>query len=128
MALKIKVPVKELEKRNTCDIVEETLKGDPKNAYTVSGIMVAAFGVKEKDIANKAFRDWPKGLPTLYSRVTKCLNTMKKDLMVKSAKHGKAWVYWWISEDERSNTIREGIYDKKGKFIRWGKEKLMEKA
>jgi hypothetical protein len=126
--VKIKVPVKELEKRDTCELVEETLRKDPTNAYTVSGIMIKAFDVKEKDISNKAFRDWPKGFPTLYSRITKCLSKLKKDLMVKSTKHGKAWVYWWVSEYDRDHTITEVIRDKKGKTIGYGKERLMEKA
>lgn len=97
--VKRKVPVKNLDKENVYVKVEETLRNDPENAYTTSGIMLESFEVKEEDIHNKSFKDWKKGLPTLYGRIDRVLKRMVKEEKAKVTKDGKAWVYWWNSEN-----------------------------
>ena len=95
MGMTIKVPVKDLQKEDTCAKVRGYLANDPDNAYTISGLIVRIFGIKEGDIHNKPFRDWPKGMPSLYTRIRLCLNKLINDGEVKVIKHGKAWVYHW---------------------------------
>ena len=96
MGVKIKVPVKNVEKEDICSTVEETLKKDSKNAYTIAGLMIDVFNVKKEDIENKSFSSWKKGLPTMYSRIGNCLRKLEKVGKVKSRKHGKAFVYWYV--------------------------------
>lgn len=95
MGMKIKVPVRDLQKEDACGKVRSYLANDPDNAYTVSGLLVKIFGVEEEDILSKPFRDWPKGVPSLYTRIRICLNKLIKDGEVKVEKHGRAWVYYW---------------------------------
>ena len=63
--------------------------------------MIDVFGVKEKDIKNKPFSYWPKGVPSLYTRIRLCLEKLQKNGYVKSMKHGRAWVYHWIVHQEK---------------------------
>ncbi len=93
--MKIKIPIKELEREDVYDKVEEALMKDPENAYTTMGIMVEVFGVKPQEVKNKPFSDWKKGLPTMYGRIDRCLKKLKKEGKVNQKKHGKAWVYWY---------------------------------
>lgn len=94
MSVKIKIPIENVEKEDVCTKVEETLRKDKKNAYTISGIMIETFKVKEVDIENKSFRAWKKGLPALYAKISNCLKRLEKIGKVKSKKDGKAFVYW----------------------------------
>ena len=96
--MKIKIPIKDLEKDDIYSKVEETLKNDYENAYTISGIMVQSFGVKQSDIENKPFSSWKKGQPTLYGRVDRTLRRLVKEGKAKCRKHEKAMVYWWIKQ------------------------------
>lgn len=96
MSVKIKIPVESVEKEDVCTKVEEALKKDKENAYTISGLMIEVFRVKKDDIENKPFSAWKKGLPTLYSRIGNCLRKLEKTGKVKSRKHEKAFVYWYI--------------------------------
>ena len=94
MSLKIKVPVADLEKNNVCEMVRKKLESDPKNAYTIMGLMVE-LGVKEDDIRGKPFSQWKKGQPTMYSRIRKCLEQLQVDGIIKASKHQRADVFWW---------------------------------
>jgi hypothetical protein len=95
----IKVSVKEVEEsQDVCAQVSETLKNDPKNAYTIGGLMITAFGVKQSDISNKSFSEWKEGQPTLYSRIRKCLDKAVALGKVKQKKHKRAMVYWWAEK------------------------------
>ena len=94
--MKIKILVKDLEKDDILSKVGEQLRKDKENAYTVQGLMVRAFGVKEEEIQNKPFAAWKKGLPTLYSRIGRSLKRLQQGGNVKSKKHERAWVYWWV--------------------------------
>ena len=101
MSMTIKIPVNKIKKDDELKLIEEKLRKDPANAYTIQGIMVEVFGVKESEIHGKSFSDWKKGLPTLYSKVRRALERLEKDKKVKSAKHGKARVYWWDKNKEK---------------------------
>lgn len=103
--MKIKIPIKNLEKEDVMSKVEEFLSRDRENAYTIGGIMVEAFKVKQEDIENKSFSSWKKGLPTVYSRIGRCLKRLEERGKVKSKKHERAWVYWYIA-DHPKRTIR----------------------
>jgi hypothetical protein len=99
MGLTIKVPVKEVEGKETvCETVEKTLKNDKNNAYTLGGLMVTAFGVKESEILGKSFSQWKKGLPSLYTRVRLCVAKLVKENKAKQIKKGRAMVYWWVGK------------------------------
>lgn len=98
MGLKIKVPVKEIGRDNVYEKVKRKLMTDADNAYTVSGLVIEIFNVNKKQIENKPFRDWPAGLPTVYSRIRTSLNKLVKQNLVKTTKHGRAWVYWWVDK------------------------------
>src|SRR3989344_1113223 len=95
--MKIKIPIKEMEKDDVYSKVEDTLKKDPNNAYTIGGIMVTAFGVQEEDIHNKPFSAWKKGQPTLYGRIDRCLKKMAQNGFANCRKHERAMVYWYKS-------------------------------
>lgn len=96
MGMTKKIPVKEVEgTETTCETVERTLIEDKGNAYTISGLMVDAFGVKESDIYNKPFSQWKSGQPSLYTRIRLCLGTLVKEGKVKQRKKSKAMLYWW---------------------------------
>jgi hypothetical protein len=96
MGLTIKVPVKEIKaNRPVCETVEERLKSDPDNGYTVMGLMVECYGVKESDINGVPFNKWKKGQPSLYSRIRTCLERLVKSGKVNKSKVKRAFVYWW---------------------------------
>lgn len=98
MGITIKIPVRELKEMDACGKVTQKLKENSENAYTISGLMVEVFGVKEKDIHNKSFGDWAKGLPSLYTRIRICLEKLQKQGRIKSTKHSKAMMYYWNEE------------------------------
>jgi hypothetical protein len=99
-----KVPVAEIEEKGSMSSVEEivraTLANDPKNAYTIMGIMVEKFDVEEDAIASLPFNQWGKGLPSLYTRVRLALEKLVRDGEAKKGKSGRAQVYWWIGQRE----------------------------
>lgn len=99
--MKIRVAVKDLEREDDCSKVEEALRKDPENAYTISGLMVTVFGVKQEDIHNKSFSAWKKGQPALYARIDRCLRNMAKFKKANCRRHGRAMVYWWNPETRR---------------------------
>ena len=99
MTVKIKVPVREVENSpNIKNVILETLRNDPKNAYTISGFMIEKFGFQKDDIDNRPFSKWPKGAPTMYSRIRQTLEKLKREGQIKSTKHEKAVVYWWSGQ------------------------------
>jgi hypothetical protein len=96
MPLTIKVPVKEIKaNRPVCETVEEKLKADPQNGYTVMGLMVECYNVKESEINGKPFKQWKKGYPSLYTRIRTCLEKLYKAEKVGKSKQKQAYVYWW---------------------------------
>jgi len=103
-----KIPVAEINKKTTESIVEDTLKNDPKNAYTILGLMVEKFGVKESEIASKPFNQWKKGMPTMYTKIRLSLEKLVKEGKVKKQKVSKAQVYWWIGEKSMTTKQRRG--------------------
>jgi len=95
MGLTIKIPVKEItQERPVIEIIEEKLKSDKGNAYTILGLMIECFNAKERDI-NQPFRNWKRGQPTLYSRIRVALDKLVNQGKVKKAKKGKAMHYWY---------------------------------
>ena len=107
MGMTIKMLVKDLNTMDTCGKVTQKLKDNPNNAYTIGGLMVEVFGVKEKDIHNKPFGVWAKGLPSLYTRIRLCLEKLQKQGRVKSTKHGKAMMYYWSEERPTIINVKE---------------------
>ncbi|KYK35697.1 MAG: hypothetical protein AYK18_02935 [Theionarchaea archaeon DG-70] len=95
MGLRITVPVNLVKKMDVGKIIEATLRNDPKNAYTIMGLMVKKFDVNEADINGKSFKDWKPGQPTLYTKIRTTLEKLKKQAKVDSAKYERAVVYWW---------------------------------
>ncbi len=93
----IKTPIKKIKENNVLEKIEKVLKKALKegNAYTISGLMIDAFGVKEKDIHNKPFSDWPEGLPLLYSKIMRNLDKLNEENKVEKTKYGRAYHYWW---------------------------------
>src|SRR3989344_3710662 len=98
MSITIKMPVKKINQQNMCDQVEEQLRNDSDNAYTLIGLMIEVFKVNKKDIQGP-FRDWKKGLPTMYSRIGGCLRKLNEVGLVSTKKHGKAHYYWWNKQE-----------------------------
>jgi hypothetical protein len=96
MALKIKIPIKDIVVDSVERKIEERLREDKKNAYTIMGIMIELFNVKEQDMRNKSFPQWKEGLPSLYTKVRVALERLVENGKAKKAKHGKAFVYWWV--------------------------------
>lgn len=100
MGLTVKVPVKNLleEKETVREIVEKTLKNDLENAYTLAGLLITSFDVKESEIKGKSFSQWRKGLPARYVKVKSCLGKLVEEKKVNQRKKGRAMVYWWIGK------------------------------
>lgn len=98
MSLTRKTPVKELEREKpVMETIEHKLRSDKDNAYTIAGLMIECFGVKESDI-DKSFSLWKKGDPTLYSRIRKTLDKLTKQGKIKQVKKGRAVHYWWVAK------------------------------
>ncbi len=99
MTITIKIPKKEVESStDVSEVIKATLEKDKDSAYTVMGLMVSKFGVKESEIDGKPFYKWKKGLPALYTKIRVSLENLKKEEKVKSKKHGRAVVYWWVGD------------------------------
>lgn len=97
MGLTIKVPIKEVEKTEpVIEKLEKFLKNDKENAYTIGGLMITAFGVKESQIRGKSFGQWDPGLPTLFTQVRLSLVKLVREGKLKQKKSGRAMVYWWV--------------------------------
>jgi len=94
----IKIPRDKLENGNVYDRVKEHLQENVKDAYTIMGLMVELFGAKAEEL-NGPFKDWPKGMPSLYTRVRLGLEKLKAEKLVDSKKHGKAYFYFWRGSD-----------------------------
>ena len=94
----IKVPRSKLETESVLDKVKKHLPENSDYAFTRIGLMIEVFGFKEEDL-NGPFRDWPKGAPTLYTRIRLALEKLKDEGLVESRKQGKKFLYWWRSEE-----------------------------
>lgn len=95
MALLIKVPVKDLNpEQNVFEIVKRALRDDPKNAYTVQGIMIEKFGVGEKHLHGK-FEDREQDHNALYSKVSQALKKLVQQGYAGFDKQERAFVYFW---------------------------------
>jgi len=94
MGLIVKIPINKIDENNVDSTVEKTLKAHKEHAYTRMGLMIEKFGVKEIEI-NKPFSQWKKDHLKLYSKVKHSLEKLKAAGKLKSAKHGRAFVYWW---------------------------------
>ena len=90
----IKVPRSQLETESVLDKVKKHLQENSAYAFTRMGLMVEVFGFKEEDL-NGPFSDWPKGGPTLYTRVRLALEKLRDEGLVESSKQGKKFLYWW---------------------------------
>ncbi len=95
MAVKKKVAVSKIQKNNVYDTVKKTLESDKNNAYTVMGLMIEKFGVKEEELDRKAFFQWKAGHPSLYTRVRTSLEKLRKEGIIEKSKDGRAYVYYW---------------------------------
>ena len=93
----IKIPRSQLETESVLDKVKNHLQENPAYAFTRIGLMVEVFGFTEEDL-NGPFSDWPKGAPTLYTRIKLALEKLKDEGLVESRKQGKKFLYWWRSE------------------------------
>ncbi len=96
MVITRKKSVKEIKaNRPVCETVEEKLKSDPDNGYTIQGLMIECFNVKEDDMDGKPFGMWKKGLPSLYTRVRTCLERGVEEGRINKTKQSRAGLYWW---------------------------------
>jgi hypothetical protein len=95
MPLTTKVPVSGIKtKKSVLEVVETQLKSDRKNAYTITGLMMTCYGVKESDIRG-GFTHWRKGLPTMYTQIRLALIKLVKQKKVSQANYGRGVVYWY---------------------------------
>jgi len=94
----IKIPRSELESGNVYDKIKEHLQRNPKDAYTIMGLMITLFGASEEKL-NGPFKDWEQGMPSLYTRVRLALEKLKAEKLIDSKKHGKAYFYFWSEGD-----------------------------
>jgi hypothetical protein len=79
----------------------EFLKSNVGKAYSIQGILVNVFNVKEEDIKGVSFCDMKAGLPTLYSRIRATLKRLVISGNVKMGKSEKAFFYYWANEFNR---------------------------
>lgn len=94
----MKIPRSQLENGDVYEKVKEHLRRNPKDAFTIGGLIVELFGANAKDL-NAPFKDWPKGLPSLYTRISHALKKLKAEKVIDSKKHGKAYFYFWSEGD-----------------------------
>jgi len=92
--LTIKVLLNQLEKQSVSDKIKGHLQENSGYAYTIAGLMVEMYGFKGEEL-NASFKDWPKGAPSLYTRIRLALKKMKEEGLVDSKKQGKKYLYWW---------------------------------
>jgi len=90
----IKIPRSKLENGNVYDKVKERLQKNPKDAYTIMGLMVELFGANPENL-NAPFMHWPEGMPSLYTRIRLALEKLKAEKLIDSKKHGRAYFYFW---------------------------------
>ena len=94
----IKVPRRQLETESILDKVKKHLQENSDYAFTRIGLMVEVFSFKAEDL-NAPFRDWPRGAPSLYTRIRLALEKLKNEGLVESLKQGKKFLYWWHSKE-----------------------------
>jgi len=90
----IKIPRSQLESNNVVDKIKKHLQENPKDAYTIMGLMVEIYGI-DKDKLNGPFSTWPEGAPSLYTRIRLALEKLKAEGIVDSKKQGRAQFYFW---------------------------------
>lgn len=90
----IKIPRSQLESNNVIDKIKKHLQANPKEAYTIMGLMVEIYGI-DKEKLNGPFSTWPEGAPSLYTRIRLALEKLKAEGLIDSKKHGKAQFYFW---------------------------------
>jgi len=95
--LTIKVPISQIG-TDVKDKVLNHLLENPDYAFTIAGLMVEIFRYKAEDL-NASFKDWPKGAPSLYTRIGFALKDVKKSGVVNSKKEGKKFLYWLVKEE-----------------------------
>lgn len=95
MSLSRKLPVNELKRSNVPERIKAKLQDDSHNGYTIAGLMMDCYDVKENEI-NKSFRLWRQGLPTLYTQIRVSLEKFVATGKVSKTKRGRAVYYWWI--------------------------------
>jgi len=94
----VKVPRSQIKAESVLDKVKKHLQENSDYAFTRIGLMVEVFSFKKEDL-NAPFRDWPKGAPTLYTRIRLALEKLKDEGLVESSKQGKKFLYWWRLEE-----------------------------
>ena len=97
MSLARKMPVNKIKEDSVSEKITAQLMHDMGNGYTIAGLMMDCYGVKESEI-NKPFSLWKKGLPTLYTRIRLNLEKMVEQGAVNKAKRGRAVYYWWTGK------------------------------
>ncbi len=93
----IKIPRSQLESNDVHEKVKQHLRKNPEDAYTISGLMVEIFGANAKDL-NAPFKYWPKGMPSLYTRIRLVLEKLKAERIIDSKKRGKGYFYFWLEK------------------------------
>jgi len=90
----IKVPLSQLKSEDVLDKIKNHLKKNSKYAYTIAGLMIEIYHYKGEEL-NAPFKDWPKGAPSLYTKIRLALKKLKEEGFVDSKKQGKKVLYWW---------------------------------
>ena len=90
----IKIPREEAKKENTYEKVKSHMSRNAAYAYTRIGLMIELCGYSSEEL-NKPFGEWPKGAPTIYTRIRVALERLEKEGLVESKKHGKKFLYWF---------------------------------
>jgi hypothetical protein len=93
----IKIPRSQLESNDVDEKIKGHLRNNPENAYTIGGLMVEVFGANAEDL-NAPFKDWPKGMPSLYTKIRHVLEKLKADGTIDSKKRGKGYFYFWCED------------------------------
>ena len=94
----VKVLRNQIETESVLDKIKKHLQENPAYAFTRAGLMIEVFGFEGEEL-NAPFRDWPKGAPTLYTRISHALKKLKDEGLVESSKQGKKFLYWWHTKE-----------------------------
>lgn len=80
--------------------VRNFLQKNKENAYTIQGILINLYGIKEKDVRGVSFKNMKKGLPTLYTKVRRTLEKLVEEGKANKKQRGHAIYYYLIKEEK----------------------------
>src|SRR5437879_5308358 len=90
----IKMKKSDLGKVGVDDEIANFLRKHESDAYTIRGIMYELYNVPTDDMQG-SWSAWPKSLPTLYGRINRGLERLRKAEKISKTRKGPADFWAW---------------------------------